>query len=85
MSTYSTTTTTSGKQHIISLTGEMTFEFDEMMNKLAPNGSNFLLGDLKRTIPKILERRPKVEKKDIENLVRNGTTREFYKTNNIYC
>ena len=55
------------------------------MNELAPNGSNFFFGDLKKSIPEILKRRPKVEKKDIENLVRNGTTMEFYKTNNINC
>ena len=86
MSTLKKTTSTTKKgSKIIGLEGEMTFEFSQMMNELAPNGSNFLFGDLKRTIPKILEKRPKLEKKDIENLVRNGTTREFYKTNNIFC
>ena len=86
MSTLNMTTSTTKKgSKIIGLEGEMTSEFSQMMKELAPNGSNFIVGDLRKSIPKILERRPKVEKKDIENLVRNGTTREFYKTNNIYC
>ena len=85
MSTLNMTTSTKKKNKIIGLKGEMTFEFSKMMKELAPNGSNFIVGDLRKSIPKILEKRPKVEKKDIENLVRNGTTYEFYKTNNIFC
>ena len=69
----------------IGLIGEMTFEFSQMMKELAPNGSNFIFGDLRKSIPKIVEKHPKLDKEDIENLVRNGTTREFYETNNIFC
>ena len=82
MSTLDMTTRTSGNTRIIGLEGEMTFEFSQMMKELAPNGSNFIFGDLKKSIPKM---GAKLEQSDIENLTKNGTTREFYETNKIWC
>ena len=83
MSTLNKTTSTTKKgSKIIGLTGEMTSEFSQMMKELAPNGSNFIVGDLRKSIPKI---GPKLETSDIENLTKNGTTREFYEKNKIWC
>lgn len=76
------TTTTSTGSTIHTLEGEMTFEFSQMMKELAPNGANFIFGDLKKSIPKM---GAKLEQSDIENLTKNGTTREFYETNKIWC
>lgn len=74
------TTTQIGKTKVVMLSGEMTFDHDQMMRELGGKHS-FLFGDVEKLIAKLP--RGKLSKEEVEALLANGTSMSFYE--NIWC
>lgn len=74
-----------GKTKVVALTGEMTSNYNEMMNELG-NKFHCLFGNIETVIGKIkADGSDKLTIDDINHLVTNGKIREFYKEKNIWC
>ena len=68
--------------NITCISGELTFDFKEMMNELGDN-PHCLFGDINKLLGG-----SDVEEMNIENrldLLTNGTTSAYYQHNNVYC
>ena len=73
-----------GKTKVVALTGDMTGDYNEMMNEL---GDKFhgLFGNIEKVIGKIkADGSNKLTIDDINHLVTNGKIREFHKVKKIY-
>ena len=85
MSTMNVESRRVGKTKVTMLSGEMTFDYNEMMNEL---GDKFhcLFGNIEKVIGKIKDKGGnKLGAEEINHLVTNGTKREFYDENKIWC
>ena len=74
-----------GGEKVFVLSGEMTGDYNKMMNEL---GDKFhgLFGNIEKVIGKIkADGSDKLTIDDINHLVTNGKIREFYKEKNIWC
>jgi len=67
---------------IVNITGNLTFNANEMMLELGDR-YHFMFGDIKKLIQEKLP--TKLSTKDISDLYNNGTTMEFYSDKNIWC
>ena len=68
--------------NITCISGELTFDFKEMMNELGDN-PHCLFGDINKLLggSDVKEMEPK----DMLDLLANGTTGAYYQDRNVYC
>ena len=84
MSTMEIENSTVGSSRVIGLLGELTFDFNEMLRELAPDGTG-LFGDMDSMIEKLQANGVgKLAAPDIEDLVDNGLNMEFYNAINVW-
>ena len=85
MSTMNVESARVGKTKVVALTGEMTFDNNKMMNELG-NKFHYLFGNIENVISKIKDKGgDKLTYEQLTHLITNGTKREFYKKNKIWC
>ena len=68
----------------ITLSGDMTFDYEQMKQELAGRHES-LFGDVKKLIPKLLAKHPKLTIDDVTLLSNYGTDMTFYDKRKIYC
>ena len=68
----------------ITLSGDMTFDYEQMKQELAGRYES-LFGDVKKLIPKLLAKHPKLTIDDVTLLSTDGTNMTFYDKRKIYC
>jgi hypothetical protein len=84
MSTMNVETSNVGSSRVIGLLGELTFDFNEMMRELTPDGTG-LFGNMDSLIQKLAaDGIGKLAAPDIEDLVNNGLNMEFYNAINVW-
>ena len=81
MSTINTTTTTIGDCRVVEISGNLTFDYEQMKQELAPRYES-MFGDAAKVIKEL---GPKLTITDINELTVGGTTWNFYNSNNIWC
>ena len=73
-----------GRGHDLVISGDLTFDYEQMKRELAGRFDS-MFGDAKQLIAKLEKKRPKLNACQINDLVVNGTTRNYYDSNKIWC
>lgn len=82
MSNMNISTSNVGNSRVVEISGELTFNFNEMMSDLASNKCG-MFGDINKLIPKL--KRGCLNDAEIIDVYNNAKNKSYYDTKNIWC